>query len=141
MSQKIPIKKFSFRVLVFSVIIAGLSVIFQLVCPQFASPALPFIVLFFMFITLFTLYIVLRDDKAKAEKRFVSNYLLSRIIKMISCLLFVILYVVLNKKDAWKFAIAFLIIYFLYSVYEVIILKKENEELKQKQNPQQEQTN
>lgn len=141
MSQKIPIKKFSFRVLVFSVIIAGLSVIFQLVCPQFASPALPFIVLFFMFITLFTLYIVLRNDKAKAEKRFVSNYLLSRIIKMISCLLFVILYVVLNKKDAWKFAIAFLIIYFLYSVYEVIILKKENEELKQKQNPQQEQTN
>lgn len=140
MSQKIPIKKFSFRVLVFSVIIAGLSVIFQLVCPQFASPALPFIVLFFMFITLFTLYIVLRDDKAKAEKRFVSNYLLSRIIKMISCLLFIILYVVLNKKDAWKFAIAFLIIYFLYSVYEVIILKKENEELKQKQEPQQEQT-
>lgn len=140
MSQKIPIKKFSFRVLVFSVIVAGLSVIFQLVCPQFASPALPFIVLFFMFITLFTLYIVLRDDKAKAEKRFVSNYLLSRIIKMISCLLFIILYVVLNKKDAWKFAIAFLIIYFLYSVYEVIILKKENEELKQKQEPQQEQT-
>ncbi|MCQ2283317.1 MAG: hypothetical protein MJZ57_00280 [Bacteroidales bacterium] len=129
MSQKIPIKKFSFRILVFSVIIAGLSLLFQIICPKIASPALPFIVLFFMIITLFTMYIVLHDDKAKAEKRFVSNYLLSRIIKLISCLLFVVLYVILNRKDAWNFAIAFLVIYFLYSIFEVVVLKKENQEL------------
>ena len=125
MSQKIPIKKFSFRILVFSAIIAGLTVLFQWLCPGYASPALPFIVLFFCFITLFTIFIVLRDDKGKAEKHFVSNYMLSRIIKIFSCLLFLTLYILLNKADAIKFAIAFLIIYFIYSILEVVVLRKE----------------
>lgn len=125
MSQKIPIKKFSFRILVFSAIMAGLTVLFQWLCPDYASPALPFIVLFFCLITLFTIYIVLRDDKGKVQKLFVTNYMLSRIIKIFSCLLFLILYVLLNKADAIKFAIAFLIIYFVYSILEVIVLRKE----------------
>lgn len=129
MSQKIPIKKFSFRILVFSVVVAALTVLFQWLCPTYASPALPFIVLFFLIITLFSLYIVLRDSSGKAGKQFVSNYMLSRVVKLLSCLLFLVLYMVLNKKDAWRFAIAFLIIYFLYAIVEVIVLKKENEEL------------
>jgi len=129
MSQKIPIKKFSFRVLVFTIIMAGLSVIFELACPKLASPAIPFIVLFFFVITLFTLYVVLRDDKGKADKRFISNYMLSRVVKIISCLLFILIYVLVNKKDAWRFAIAFLVVYFVYAIFEVIIMKKESDEL------------
>ena len=132
MSQKIPIKKFSFRILVFSAIIAGLTVLFQWLCPDYASPALPFIVLFFCIITLFTIFIVLRDDKGKAEKHFVSNYMLSRIIKIFSCLLFLILYILLNKADAIKFAIAFLVIYFVYSIIEVVVLRKEVADLNAK---------
>lgn len=132
MQKKIPIKKFSFRILVFSVILAGASLLFQLICPNYATPALPFIILFFLIITLFTLYIVLREDKGKAAKLFVSNYMLSRIIKLLSCLLFLLLYVLLNKKDAFRFAIAFLVIYFLYSIFEVVVLKKEIQELSKK---------
>ncbi|MBQ6070834.1 MAG: hypothetical protein IKQ75_02405 [Bacteroidales bacterium] len=133
MSQKIPIKKFSFRILVFSVVVAALTVLFQWLCPAYASPALPFIVLFFLIITLFSLYIVLRDSSGKAGKQFVSNYMLSRVVKLLSCLLFLVLYMVLNKKDAWRFAIAFLIIYFLYAIVEVIVLKKENEEIRKQE--------
>jgi len=129
MQKKIPIKKFSFRILVFSVLMAGATLLFQLICPQYATPALPFIVLFFFVITLFSLYIVLREDRGKAAKQFVSNYMLSRIIKLLSCLFFLLIYVLLNKNDAFRFAIAFLVIYFLYSIYEVIVLKKENEEI------------
>lgn len=132
MQKKIPIKKFSFRILVFSVILAGASLLFQIICPNYATPALPFIILFFLIITLFTLYIVLREDKGKAAKLFVSNYMLSRIIKLLSCLLFLLLYVLLNKKDAFRFAIAFLVIYFLYSIFEVVVLKKEIQELSKK---------
>lgn len=125
MSQKIPIKKFSFRILVFSAVVAGLTVLFQWLCPNYASPTLPFIVLFFCIITLFTIYIVLRDEKGKAQKRFVSNYYLSRIIKIFSCLIFLVAYMLLNKPDAVRFAIAFLVVYFLYSIFEVVVLKKE----------------
>jgi L-asparagine transporter-like permease len=129
MSKKIPIKKFSFRIIVFSAIIAGLSVLFQWLCPQYATPALPFIILFFFAITLFTIYIVLRDDQGKTSQRFVSNYLLSRVVKLFSCLLFLTLYMILNRPDALRFAIAFIIIYFLYSAFEVFVLKKENSDL------------
>jgi predicted neutral ceramidase superfamily lipid hydrolase len=110
---------------VFSAVVAGLTVLFQWLCPNYASPALPFIVLFFCIITLFTIYIVLRDEKGKAQNRFISNYYLSRIIKIFSCLIFLIAYMLLNKPDALRFAIAFLVVYFMYSIFEVVVLKKE----------------
>ena len=127
MSQKIPIRKFSFRIIVFSVIVAGLSLLFQWLFPQYATSALPFIVLFFFVITLLTLYIVLRNNDGQEGKRFVSAYMLSRTVKILSCLLFLFLYMFLNQKDAIKFAIAFMVIYFLYAIFEVVVLKKENE--------------
>lgn len=129
MSQKIPIKKFSFRIIVFSAVIAALTVIFQWLCPAYATPALPFIVLFFFVITLTTIYIVLRNTTGTDGRKFVSSYMLSRIIKIFSCLIFLVLYLLLNKNDSLRFAIAFLVIYFLYSIFEVIVLKKENQEL------------
>lgn len=128
MAKKIPIKKFSIRLIVFSAIIAGLSVVMQLVLPQWASPALPFIVLFFFAVSLFTLYIVLRDDTGRTDRKFVSSYMLSRMVKFFSCIIFIVLYLLLcPPSDRLRFVAAFLIIYFAYSVFEVIILKKENE--------------
>ena len=128
MAKKIPIRKFSVRLITFSAIMAALSVIMQLALPQYCTPALPFIVLFFFVITLFTLYIVLRDDIGKDERRFVSGYLLSRIIKFFSVIIFVALYLLFcPDNDKMRFVAAFLIIYFLYSIFEVVILKKENE--------------
>lgn len=129
MNKKIPIKKFSFRIIVFSVIIAGLSVLFQWIWPDLATPALPFIVLFFFVITLFTIYIVLRNDNSVNQRQFYSGYMLSRIVKILSCLLFLGIYMYLNRNDALKFAIAFLIIYFLFSIFEVFLLKMENDDI------------
>jgi L-asparagine transporter-like permease len=127
MSKKIPIRKFSFRIIVFSVIIAGLSLLFQWLCPQLATPALPFIVLFFFVMTLFTMYIVLRSEDGQDGKKFVSSYMISRTVKILSCLLFLFLYIFLNREDAIRFAIAFMVIYFLFAIFEVVVLKKENE--------------
>lgn len=129
MSKKIPIKKFSLRILIFSIVVAGLCALFQWLVPAYASPALPFIVLFFFVITLFTIFVVLRDDQGKDGQRFVSGYLLSRIIKLFSCLLFLLLYILLNKEDAWKFGFSFIIIYFLFSIFEVLLLKKESDDI------------
>lgn len=129
MSKKIPIRKFSFRIIVFSVIVAGLAALIQWLFPSIATPALPFIVLFFFVITLFTIYIVLRNDNASNQRQFVSGYMLSRIVKIFSCLLFLGLYIFLRKDDAVKFAIAFMAIYFLFSIFEVFLLKMENRDL------------
>ena len=125
MSKKIPIRKFSFRIIVFSVIVAALALLFQWIWPQLATPALPFIVLFFFAITLFTMYIVLRSDDGSDSRKFVSSYMISRTVKLLSCLLFLLLYMFLNREDALRFAIAFLVIYFLYAVFEIFLLKQE----------------
>jgi hypothetical protein len=111
--------------MLFSVVMAVLGVFFQLALPQFASPAIPFIIIFFFFITLFTLYIVLRTPQQNAEKRFIAGYILSRIIKMSAIFLFLILYLIFNKADRWNFACAFLVVYFSYSIFEIIALKNE----------------
>lgn len=132
MSKKIPIKKFSFRIILFSAIVAGLSALFSWIFPKYASPALPFIVLFFFIITLLSLYIVLREDNGKSGRKFVSSYMLSRIIKIFSCLIFLVLYLLLHREDGTLFSIAFFTIYMLFSIFEVIVLKKENEELSSK---------
>ena len=60
-------------------------------------------------------------------KKFVSAYMLSRTVKLLSCLLFLLLYMFLKPDDAIRFAIAFLVIYFLYAIFEIVVLKKENE--------------
>jgi F0F1-type ATP synthase assembly protein I len=128
MSKKIPIRKFSFRIIVFSVIVAALALLFQWIWPQFATPALPFIVLFFFAITLFTMYIVLRSDDGSDSRKFVSSYMISRTVKLLSCLLFLLLYMFLNRENALRFAIAFLVIYFLYAIFEIFLLKQEKKE-------------
>ena len=126
MAQKIKISKYAFRLLVFSIIMTIAVVLMQILLPQYASPALPFIIIFFFFITLFTLYVVLRVESQREARKFVSGYVLSRTVKFMSCLLFLLLYLIFSKEDKWNFAIAFLIIYFLYAGFELYIIKKEN---------------
>jgi hypothetical protein len=122
----IPMSKYAFRQIIFSVIIAAVSVVFQIAVPKYASPALPFIVLFFFILSMLTMYIVLRPFTNNNNRKIISRYLVSRIIKFTSCILFVIIYILANKTDSIKFGIAFLVIYFAYSVFEIFVLKKES---------------
>ena len=123
--SKIPIRKFAFRLIIFSVVMAASGVVFQWILPQYASPAIPFIVIFFFLLTLFTLYVVLRTQHQVSGKKFIAGYMVSRIVKMLSIVLFLVLYLILNHEDRWNFAIAFLLIYFSYSIFEIVALKKE----------------
>ena len=95
--KKVP--KYVFRLIVFSIVITAVVLVLQQVMPvQYVSPALPYIVLFFFVITLFTLYILLRDQAKKEAKKFVSSYMLSRVIKLLSCLVFLLVYVLVKKE-------------------------------------------
>ena len=140
MNKDFKVSKYVFRLLIFSIIVAIPTILMPVVLPKYASPALPFIVLFFFFLTLFTLYIVLRDSSMRESKKFVSGYVVSRTVKFMSCLLFMLIYIIVNKEDRWNFAFAFLIIYFLYAAFEVFVIKKENDKLSQQQRERQQQT-
>jgi len=121
-------KKHIFKLIVFSVVVAAAGVLFQWISNHYAlkiaSPAIPFIVIFFFCITLFNLFLVL---KARSNKKFIFDYMLSRIVKIAAMLLFLILYIIFNHEDKWNFAVAFMIIYFSYSIFEVVALKNNHE--------------
>ena len=125
----IPMSKYAYRIIIFSIIVAGIGLLFQYIFPKYASPAIPFIVLFFFFLSLFTMFIILRKGKIKegksASSSMISRYMLSRMIKFISCLVFIVIYILLNKKDGWRFGIAFVILYFTFSIFEVFLIKRE----------------
>jgi L-asparagine transporter-like permease len=123
--SKIPIRRYAFQLIVFSVVIAALGAIFQWTLPQYPSPISPFIVIFFFVITLFTLFVVLRKPEQVSGKKFIAGYMLSRTVKMLTTLTFLVLYLIFNKEDRMKFAVAFLVIYFAYSIFEIVALKKE----------------
>lgn len=137
--KNIKVPKYVSRLVIFSIIMAGIVVLAQQLLPaQYASPALPYIVLFFFVITLFTLYVVLRDSARRESRKFVSGYMVSRIVKFMSCLLFLLIYFIVNKEDRWNFAFSFCIIYFLYAIFEVLAMKKENDTLQKENNLQKE---
>jgi L-asparagine transporter-like permease len=123
--SKIPIRKFAYQLIIFSVVVAAIGALFQWIAPQYASPAIPFIVIFFFFITLLSLYIVLRNPFQTSGRKFVASYMLSRLVKLFSTLIFLVLYLIFNKEDRLNFAGAFLIIYFAYSIFEIFALKKD----------------
>jgi L-asparagine transporter-like permease len=123
--NKIPIRKYAFQLIIFSVVITALGVIFQWAVPKYASPAIPFIVIFFLVITLFTLFVVLRKPEQISGKKFIAGYMLSRLVKFLTILIFLVLYLIFCKEDRMKFAVAFLVIYFAYSIFEIVALKKE----------------
>ncbi|MDR0206587.1 MAG: hypothetical protein LBI45_04955 [Bacteroidales bacterium] len=125
--SKESIKKQIFQLIIFSVIVAIAGVLFQYLAPKYATVAIPFIVVFFFLITLLTLHSVLRSSNQVAGQKFIAGYLLSRILKMFSTILFFVLYVLFNENDRWQFTGAFLVIYFLYSIFEIFLLKKNND--------------
>lgn len=124
---KITFKKYLFRLLVFSICLTGITFSMQLFFPTYTSSSVPYIILFFFFIMLFTHYLILRGIH-KENKRFISNYMLATIIKFISYLIFITVHLLIFKEHRILFAISFLIIYFLYSIFEVFTVKRDQKE-------------
>ncbi|MBQ9434881.1 MAG: hypothetical protein IJU33_02000 [Bacteroidales bacterium] len=123
---KLSFKKYFFRLLVFVIILTSITVGLQQLWPQYAAPALPFILLFVFLVTLFTHYLILRGIYNKDQRRMVSNYMLATIIKFMSYLIFILVYLLLTKQDKILFAITFLIVYFLFALFEIFAIKRED---------------
>lgn len=121
---KTAFKNYMFRLLVFSIIMTSLTFGMQWLFPDYASPALPYIVLFFFLLMTFTHYLILRGIY-KDNRKFVSNYVLATTIKFLSYLIFVLIYLIVNQEDRLLFAGSFIVIYFLYAIFEIVAIKRE----------------
>jgi len=114
--------KFLIKSIIYTLLISIVSVIlFQTVLKNYYLPIFWFL-LFFIAILTTTFHLYLIRLSKKEFPKFSSNFILISGIKMMIYLVFIISYSFLNPKQAVTFLISFLILYFLYTFFEVIML-------------------
>jgi hypothetical protein len=119
-----PFLDFLKRLLLFSVIIGIIATALWFTLPsKLLTPALPFLVVFFFAITLIGFKILIQFAGKKFIK-FLNAFMLLTTVKLFLYIGVMVIYILLNKRDALPFGIAFFLIYLLYTVFEVVSLLK-----------------
>jgi hypothetical protein len=114
--------KFLKRTLIFSAFVAFAGVIVSLLVPAvYVTPSLPFLILFFMGITLFVYYNLLQTLERNFAK-FVNRFMAMTGLKLLLFLVSIVVYLLIFPGDAVPFLISFFILYIVYTIYEVIAI-------------------
>ena len=108
------------KLIIFSVILSFIATGVAFLLPKaYVTPALPFLIAFFLAVTVICYYILIKAAQQKFI-RFLNYYLLITTVKLLSFIAFLMTYMMLNRKDAVPFALAFFILYLCYAVFEVV---------------------
>ncbi|MFZ4521686.1 MAG: hypothetical protein ACOYNC_08275 [Bacteroidales bacterium] len=110
--------KFLRNLLIFSALLGLITVIMHLAVPgRWLTPAMPFLVLFFIATTLLSYYYLLQSAKKRFIK-FVNTFLLTIIVKLFIYAGVMITYAFTNRADAVPFMLGFFILYLCYTIFE-----------------------
>jgi F0F1-type ATP synthase assembly protein I len=119
MANTIYLKKLVSRLLVFSFVITVISAtVFYFLFKEYFDSIYVLLLAFNLFITYFVLK-TLFNTYNKAPKRFNNTYLLFLPIKFIVYIIIFIIYILVNRENAIPFTVVFMLLYFLYSGFEV----------------------
>jgi hypothetical protein len=106
------------NLLYLSAILGFIALIIRFILPKiYFSPAIPFLLFFFISTSLLSFYFLLQASGKKFIK-FVNAFLLSIIIKLFLYAVVMISYVLIYRKDAIPFMLGFFILYLCYTVFE-----------------------
>lgn len=112
-------KTFLRKLTVFSSVIAALSTVLFFTLPVgMVTQAMPFILLFFMAHTLLFHRMATKVIE-KNLRRFTNFYMISTIARLFLFLVIMILYGILNPKDAKYFIVCFFVFYALFTFFEL----------------------
>ncbi|MDO9185749.1 MAG: hypothetical protein Q7W13_07040 [Bacteroidia bacterium] len=78
---------------------------------------------FFIIVTAF-IHIVLVRSSEQSPRKFITNFMALSATKLFVYLMVIVIYALLKGKAALGFVILFLVLYFLYSIFEVVTLLK-----------------
>jgi hypothetical protein len=108
------------KLIVFSAILSVIAVLLILILPSSCiTPALPFMFIFFPLVTLASFYILVKATAGRFI-RFLNYFLGTTMIKLFIYIGLIVVYALLNKKDAIPFVLSFFILYVFYTSFEVI---------------------
>lgn len=110
------------KLIIFSVILSFIAVGLLFLLPTtWFTAALPYLFIFFLAVTLLSYYILIQAAQKKFI-RFLNYYLLTTTVKLFLFIAVLITYIMLHKKDAVPFALAFFLLYLCYTVFEVVMI-------------------
>jgi len=123
-------KQFLIKSTILTILVFLLGAIFySTVLRSFYLPVLPFAVVFFYFVTNLV-HAYLLKVAGKSSARFTSQYMAVSFFKMFFYLAVAIGYVIMNRENAKPFMIVFLLLYVIYTVFEVVeflkVVKQKN---------------
>jgi hypothetical protein len=112
------------KLVAFTVIIAAILYILSLFIPaRYFSPALPYLILFFLVFTILVHYILMKASGNNGRK-FVNGFMMATLLKFFVYIPLIIAYVWTNKDDLIPFVIGFFALYLAYTVFEVVAIVK-----------------
>ena len=122
-------KQFFYKSTILTIIVFIIgAIVYTTIFKQFYLSVLPFTVLFFYVLTnLVHAYLIKIAGKLSA--RFTAQYMATNFLKMFLYLAGAIVYVIFNKDNAKPFFVNFLLLYFVYTgfeVYEYLKIVKQN---------------
>lgn len=144
--------KYIKKLLIFTIFILAIQTLCQYVFPQIISSNTVYLILLFLIFTAISHYVILRTDvqrmefkpdagKTKEEqmkalmaieRKFISHYMLITTVKLLLFLALLLIYALVNKDDMLLFSLNFMVLYLLYSVFEIIFIKKPINKIKTK---------
>ncbi len=115
---------FFVKLFLFSIGTAGLLLLWQ----QYASPRFQtdigwIVWLFFIFVTSL-IHIILVKAAESSPRKFLTYFMALTGVKLFGYLIIILIYALLKREAALGFVMLFLVLYFLYSAFEVITLLK-----------------
>lgn len=117
-----PKKKLLINTLVFSALLEIIAVIMTFTLPEtVVSKSLPFLVPFFLSISILT-NLPLISVPAENPNKFVRVFMLTTFSKFILYAIVLFIYSMINKDDAVKFMLSFMVLFILYLVFDVVFL-------------------
>lgn len=113
-------KKFTIKVLLVSavIILAG-AVVFGMLIPEHYLQILPFMLLFFLAVTLGIHAFQLQSAKGKNVARFSRSSMISTMAKLFLYAGFAVIYLAINSEKPITFVICLMVLYLTYTILEV----------------------
>lgn len=109
------------QLLIFTAIIGVCSTLAIFFLPSdFITPTLPYLIFFFFSVTLIVHLILIRVSE-KRTPAFINYFMLLTFGKLIFFLTIILIYALLNRKDAVSFILTFFILYVFYTTFEVVL--------------------
>ena len=130
--------------LIFSILIVAMYVALQHFASDLVSSNTPYLIIVFLLITAITHYTIVKTDVErlnykpdpdldkeaqtknllKIERRFITRYMLVTTVKLLSFMVLLGLYAYFNRNDIVRFALNFLALYLLYTLFEIVYIRK-----------------